>query len=50
MLVYVLNKTLAIFETQFIKKLSNTGTQLKTGVPYKNIFLYYSIASVHILH
>ena len=37
MMVYVLSNTLAIFEIQFIIKLSNTKPELKQGVAYTNV-------------
>ena len=33
--LYVISNTLATFEAQFIKKLSNTETELKKSVAYK---------------
>ena len=37
MAVYVLSNALAIFEIQFIIKLSNTKPELKQGVAYTNV-------------
>ena len=43
MMVYVLSNTLAIFEIQFIIKLSNTEPELKQGVAYTNV-LYITVS------
>ena len=37
MLIYILSNTYAAYEAQFMKKLSNTETELKKNVAYKEV-------------
>ena len=47
MILYILSNTTAIFEAQFIKKLSNTEAELKKSVVYRKGYLCLKIVFCH---